>query len=305
MQMVVEQKTPIVSVLMPTYNCEAYVDEAIQSILNQEFQDFELLLLHKKSNDKSLEIIEKKIKSDLRARIIDCSDLNLSDTLNYGLTLAKGIYIARMDADDVSTKNRFNEQIRCLEQNSLDICGSHVLQINESGKLLDAKIMPLSPENIAIRLAYGVPFAHGSVLMRREFINKNDLKYDSAGIAEDYSLWIKFFYRKAKMGNANEFLFKYRVLDSSASVRLGKENRLACKKLRKEYIKVNKNVLIEYLDRIGNQYINFNLDEKKYILILSIVGIEVFGYKNFYFFFKKSNAKVIALAISALILAMI
>lgn len=300
MQVLAQHKVPIVSVLMPTYNCEEHVGEAIQSILNQEFEDFELLLLHKKSKDRSLEIIQKIIKSDDRAKVIDCSELNLSDTLNHGLMIAKGQYVARMDADDVSTKNRFKDQIRYLEQNSLDICGSHFVQISKSGKLLDAKIMPISPENIAIRLAYGVPFAHGSVLMRMKFINQNHLKYDSAGVAEDYSLWIKFFHKNAKMGNANDFLFKYRISSDSASVRLLKENRLVCKTLRKEYIETNKIILKEYLGRVGNQYGALTLDEKKYTLIISTIAIKTFGIKNFYFFLKKSSAKVIAHAVYAL-----
>ncbi|HIP11775.1 MAG TPA: glycosyltransferase family 2 protein, partial [Arcobacter sp.] len=104
-------KNPMVSVLLSVYNGEKYLDEAIESILNQTYQDFEFIIINDGSTDKSLEIIEKYKKEDNRIVVISRENKGLIYSLNEGISQAKGKYIARMDADDISLATRFEEQV--------------------------------------------------------------------------------------------------------------------------------------------------------------------------------------------------
>ena len=115
---------PKISVLMPVYNCELYVQEAIDSILNQTFIDFELLIIDDCSTDKTVEIInnyaDKRIKLTTKPH-----NTGLTNSLNYGLSIAQGQYIARMDGDDVSVLDRFEKQVKFLDTNpDIILCGT-------------------------------------------------------------------------------------------------------------------------------------------------------------------------------------
>ena len=106
--------TPMISVVMPVYNAEKYLDEAIKSILVQTCKDFEFIIINDGSNDKSLEIIEKYNIQDERIVLINRENRGLIASLNEGIEKTKGRYIARMDADDISLPDRFEKQIEFL-----------------------------------------------------------------------------------------------------------------------------------------------------------------------------------------------
>ena len=116
--------TPAVSVLMPVYNVEKYIGEAIESILNQTFNDFEFIIIDDASTDNTVSVIEKF--SDNRIKLIrNETNIKLAASLNKGLRIAQGKYIARMDGDDISLPHRFQKLYEFLENNpSVDICGS-------------------------------------------------------------------------------------------------------------------------------------------------------------------------------------
>ena len=126
------ESSPIVTVLMPVYNAEKYLAEAINSILNQTFTNYELLIINDGSTDKSEEIILKY--SDKRIRYIkNDKNIRLVATLNKGIELAKGKYIARMDADDISVPTRLEKQITLLENNEdIGVCGSFLYVFGEN-----------------------------------------------------------------------------------------------------------------------------------------------------------------------------
>jgi len=202
-------KGPLISVVMPVYNSEPFLAEAIESILNQTLRDFELLIVYDdlettRSHHRPLS------ETGPRIRVIQGRKKALIGALNQGIEIARGKYVARMDADDISEPERFEKQTELMASTGADICGCHWFVINELGKLIDAKLMPLSQESFAVFLAYTVPFVHGSVLMRSEFVRKNSLRYGGVELNEDYDLWIRFFEKGAKFANANDFLFKYR-----------------------------------------------------------------------------------------------
>ena len=128
--------TPVVSVLMPVYNAQLYVEKAIKSILTQTFIDFEFIILDDGSTDNSLNILEQYAKQDIRIRIISRENKGLIVSLNELVEQARGQYVARMDADDISRPERFAMQVDFLSKNTDHIVvGSSIEKINEKGQI--------------------------------------------------------------------------------------------------------------------------------------------------------------------------
>jgi len=212
-------RTPLVSCILPVYNAEEYLSESLDSILSQTESDFELIIINDGSTDKSLSIIEKFAQQDSRIRFLDRENKGLNYSLNEALSLSRGVFIARMDADDVSLPTRFEKQLNLLESSEADICGCHFLSIDENSKKIDSTIVPLTSDAILTNLCITVPFAHGSVMIRKEFLLQYGLKYGMRDhtTAEDYDLWIQMYEKKAKFCNVDDYLFEYRDYGNSIS----------------------------------------------------------------------------------------
>ena len=166
-------KSPLVTVLMPVYNAENYLAASIESILSQSYQNFEFILIDDGSTDNS----KKIILSYKDSRILCLSnDINLgiSSSLNKGIKVSSGKYIARMDADDISHANRLENELLMIQTENADICGCKWAVIDKNGTVLKDYDVPLSCEAIDLRLANTVPFAHGSVLIRKQFLLENN-----------------------------------------------------------------------------------------------------------------------------------
>ena len=140
--------TPKVTVLMPVYNCEAYVGEAIDSILGQSFTDFEFLIIDDASNDNTVSVIQSF--TDSRIRLIEKPrNTGYTNSLNYGLTIAKGEYIARMDGDDISLPERFAKQVTFMDAYpEVVACGTTYSIIGSS----EIKNVPLNHDDIKVQL---------------------------------------------------------------------------------------------------------------------------------------------------------
>ena len=108
---------PEISVVMPVYNCEQYVGKAVESILKQSFKDFELIVIDDGSTDNTLDAILEVVKSDRRLRLIQTDNRGIVDSLNTGVSIANGNFIARMDGDDISRSNRFQVQLDEMKRN--------------------------------------------------------------------------------------------------------------------------------------------------------------------------------------------
>ncbi len=207
---------PLISVLMPVYNGQQYLAEAIESILNQTYGHFELLLLDDGSSDNSAEII-KGFNDSRIVYIKNESNKGLIYTLNRGIGLAKGIYIARMDADDVSVSNRFEKQIQEFENdNNLVICGSFIKTFgNGSENFID--YMPVTNAQILASIFFTCPFAHPSVMIKKEsLLQLNELYREDYKHSEDYDLWSRLVF-VGNSKNIPEFLLNYRVHDKQVS----------------------------------------------------------------------------------------
>src|SRR6185295_1371134 len=129
---------------------------------------------------------------DTRIRLIDNEgNRGLTATLNRGIALSRGRFIARMDADDISHPTRFEKQVALMDSAGADICGCHFLFINESGKKIDSRIVPLAKDAYTIYLTVSSPYAHSSVMMRSAFFRTHGLEYGGTRYAEDYDLWTR------------------------------------------------------------------------------------------------------------------
>lgn len=209
---------PIISVVMPVYNGEKYLSEAIDSILYQTYTDFEFIILNDGSTDNTEEIILSY--DDPRIVYVKNEEnLQIVETLNKGIALAKGKYIARMDADDISLPERFEKQLDILENHlSVQVIFSIVELVNENGVTIGSwkdDVDCHTQESMYSFLPRKNCFSHPSVMIRKD-VAKNYLYINSKN-SEDYNLWLRMmsdgivFYKIVKP------LVKYRVLDTSVT----------------------------------------------------------------------------------------
>ena len=205
----VEEENPLVSVLMPVYNAQKYLAQAIESILSQTYSHFELVIIDDGSTDGSADIIRSF--HDKRIVFVENpGNLKIIATLNRGIDLCRGKYIARMDADDVSMPDRLEKQVRYMEQNpQVALCGSWVRLTNADGKVTGRVRNVAVPEQVKISLLFSVPFVHPSVMMRAEIIK--EFRYSPHALhCEDYDLWLRLAAQNYPMTNIPEYLLHYR-----------------------------------------------------------------------------------------------
>jgi len=202
-------KTPTISIVMPVYNGEEYLKEAIDSILNQTYTDFEFIILNDGSTDKTEEIILSY--GDPRIVYIkNEQNLQIVKTLNKGILRAKGKYIARMDADDISLPKRFEKQLHFMEENSnIDICGSWLETFGDYNQIWKP---PSQHNKIKVNLLFNSAIMHPTIFAKRTFFS--DLKYNESMVgAEDYELWVRSI-DMYHFSNIPFVLLKYRIHSS-------------------------------------------------------------------------------------------
>ena len=199
---------PTISVLMPVYNCALYLAETIESILNQTFSDFELVVLDDGSTDSSAEIVRSYTDSRI---VYHCNEKNLglANNLNVGLRMARGKYIARMDGDDISLPERFQTQIDFLEAHpDIDLCSCGLQMFGTEDTVW---VREADPEAVKITMMFYSPVLHATSIWRRESFEKHNLYYDqNAFPAEDYELWSRAVFH-CKLVNIPQVLYRYRI----------------------------------------------------------------------------------------------
>ncbi len=206
---------PEISVIMPVYNAGKFLAAAIESILKQNHTDFEFIILDDASTDNSLEIINKFCDP----RIVlsaNVENLGVARSLNKGIELARGRYIVRMDADDISMPNRLARQIRFMQDHpEIGISGGWV-QIFGNGPPSIARV-PSNPDEIAAYMLFETPLWHVTVIMRRELIIQHKLRYNPTfSRSEDYDLWTRAIVH-FPLANLDEVLVRVREHGASAT----------------------------------------------------------------------------------------
>lgn len=199
---------PKLTVLTPTYNCAKFLSDALSSTLQQEFQDFELIIIDDGSTDNTVDIV-RRFQDDRVRYIRNPFNRGMVYSLNRGIDLARGEFIARLDADDVILGDRFSKQVKFLESNlEFGMVGSWYHTINGAGDLIGSRETSQDDETLSLLLFFQNQFAHSAVMMRSEIARA--LKYDKRfAYCEDHELWFRIS-EISKISNIQDFHLLYR-----------------------------------------------------------------------------------------------
>jgi glycosyltransferase involved in cell wall biosynthesis len=202
---------PLISVLLPIKFYDSYVNDSIYSILNQSYSNLEIIII----DDTNSEIFLNFISTidDKRLIIIKGHNNGISNALNLGIDYSNGLFIARMDSDDIADIDRIKKQFNFLKKNNLDICGSNIKIFGFNNQITN---FPENDKDIKYFLLFGCPLAHPTIFGHAFLFKK--YKYNNQyNAAEDYELWCRMAIDNVKFGNIKECLLKYRTHNNQAT----------------------------------------------------------------------------------------
>ena len=250
--------TPCISVIMSVYNGARFLREAVDSILQQSFTDFEFIIVDDASTDETQAILAGY--GDKRIRLLrNTQNVGLTISLNRALVVARGRYIARMDADDISLPKRFEQQVEHLDAHQ------DVLALGTSADIVDARgvfyrrmPVPVCHEDVVIWLLINCSIVHGSVMFR----NRADIRYnESFKAAQDYDLWVRLL-ETGRMANLPEVLYLWRDhAQSVTSARYEMQSALAREIARRHLSNVIRLGRYDYL--LAASILGVGLDAEK------------------------------------------
>ncbi len=231
--MVRTMAAPLVSVLLPVFNGEAYLPEAIESVLGQTFEAFEFIIVNDGSSDRSSEIIASYIDQRIHCLNFE-TNVGLVDALNAGLSVAQGKYIARIDADDKWCPDKLEKQLGLFsERPEIALCGTWYTQIDYDGEVIRSVDLPVLPEENYVQLFMQNTFVHSGVMFQAQIVRSLG-GYDSAWQhIEDYALWLALA-EKYPVYNLPERLVYYRLHRNSVSCHHFKKQREKVLALRRK-----------------------------------------------------------------------
>jgi glycosyltransferase involved in cell wall biosynthesis len=208
--------TPKVSVILPVYNGEPHLKSAIKSILDQTLENFELIIIDDGSKDDSLKTM--KSFDDPRIQIVSRPNKGLPATLNEGIALAKGAYIARQDQDDLSMPDRLATEVAFLDARpEVGLVGSNYIIMDESGKPQETTRVFTHPDDLKVAEWISNQFGHGSVMMRKDVVDKVGGYDTTVGIVEDYDLFTRLA-KATRIANIRRPLYKWRRTPTGMSL---------------------------------------------------------------------------------------
>ena len=250
------ENNPLCSIVMSTHNGELFLADAIESILNQTYKNFEFIIINDASTDKSLKII--KSYNDDRIIIIDNEkNIFLAASLNKGIKASKGKYIIRMDADDISMPNRISKQVQYMESNpDIGISGtcSEIIGFNPG-------FIKYSQENHIIKynLLYECHLLHPTIIMRNDVIKKHQLYYnESYRKNQDYELFVRAI-DKTIYGNLADYLIKYRQTEQNIKREVHDQNKNVIKIQKQLFRKLGLEISEEEINLYKSiNYQNYN-----------------------------------------------
>ena len=256
------KNSPLVSVIIPCYNTEKYVESAVRSIMSQTYKNLEIIITDDCSTDNTFTILQRLVAEDSRIKLYK-NEINLKivKTLNNMILQANGKYIARMDADDISLPKRIENQVDFLEKHrDYGFCGTNAFYINEKGKKFRFSHLPITAEENLFCLGFYSSFIHPAVLIRSETYKEN--LYDENFLyAEDYELWVRLIVSKGIKGdNLKERLFEYRFFEKQTSSVFRKEQVDSVHKIFVSYFNLSdkesdfhKNIFLTYSNSSQNE----------------------------------------------------
>lgn len=218
-------RVPSVSIVMSVHNDASYLQESVDSMLEQSLSDFEFIIVDDFSSDDSWDILNRYAQQDSRIILIkNTENLKLAASLNRGLAIARGKYIARMDGDDISLPSRLQEQVDYMEAHpDVALVSTGVLYVDESGQPIEEYFPPLNSLILRWKLIFSSPLRHPTVLWRRELIQSSIGGYNPTDI---YSQDFRFFCtisRRFKIETIPKILLKMRQRSGSVSFAKGEQ----------------------------------------------------------------------------------
>jgi len=264
-----KQKETLVSVVMPVYNAGRFLDLAILSIMNQTYQNLELIIVNDASSDNSAKIIAKYKKLYSRKIKVVTLTQNVNrggDAAgNIGYSLAKGKYIARMDSDDIALPTRLAKQVEYMEANKdVSVLGTQAEVIDINGVVVGVKKMPTSHELIEREFFTFHPLIHPTVMVRKSAIKRKKLYLTDYHANNDYLTFFTLLMQGKKMANLSESLLQYRVHGDNDSLAHVKHNFINSLKIRSRAVFVMgyRPSLLSVMKLLAQSVLVFVLPEK-------------------------------------------
>lgn len=221
----------ILSVILPVYNARKFVEQAVVSVLQQSFSNFELIIVDDGSEDGTTDILRRLAGQDDRIVLIVRENRGLVASLNEGIRIARGKFIARMDADDIALPHRFTKQIEFLDSSGYDLCGTAVQCFGNSQHVW---YYPETPDEVEVQLLFDSPYAHPTVMCRASVYKALSYHRDFT-YSEDYDLWQRAWRLGFKGGNLREVLLRYRVHYLQISNARGVQQRALADDIRQRH----------------------------------------------------------------------
>ncbi len=246
----------LITVLIPVYNVEAYVEKAITSICNQTYRNLQIIIIDDCSTDNTVSVVEKLAKIDNRILLLK-NNINskIVKTLNFGLKYAKGDYIARMDGDDTCTPERLEKQLKFLLENpEYSLVGSHVNTIDENDVLIGKLEMPTDQSSISKNLKYSSPVLH--IWLAKSEVYKKLEGYREIPGAEDYDFLLRMYTENFKFTNLNSFEYSVRIRDGNTTSTIGFNQRLMSNYVVQLFNERNSFGVDSYSNENVEQYLN-------------------------------------------------
>lgn len=226
-----------VSVVMPVYNGARFLQESIESILDQTFKDIEFLIVNDGSTDQSEEIIMEYAKIDDRINLItNPENLGIAEATNLGIAHARGEYIALMDQDDISMPERLEKQVVFLDTHpEISVVGANSIRLDEDGEQHFRQDVLETPGLIRWGLLFRDQIQNPTALMTRTLFSIQGYKYEDFMPSQDYRLWLKISQR-FKLANLPDYLLVHRVHKTNASINFGHLRLSKIREMRKEFV---------------------------------------------------------------------
>lgn len=212
-----DKSTPKVSIIMPCYNSEKYIEKAIQSVLDQTYRNFELIIIDDDSTDKTWEIIEQYEKKDFRVICTkkDENEKGISKSMNKGIEMARGKYITRMDSDDIIIPEKIFRQVQFLDKNEeYGVCSVNIAMMDNLGNIYNENVYPEQKVPSEWTFLWTNPVPNAPCMYRTNIIKDNNITFSNLRTAEDYDFLEKLI-TKTKVYMINLPLYYYRYNEKS------------------------------------------------------------------------------------------
>lgn len=229
---------PLISVIMPLHNAEQFVEDAIKSVIAQSHFNFEFIIVDDHSTDNSPLICSRYKKIDKRIKFFkNDKEKGVGNAINKAISVSKGDYIARMDADDIMVFDRLEKQVNFLEKNKEIIClGSYMKEIDENNQIIGKRTVSTNHSQIYEKMFYTMGIQSPALMINRDLVPKNFSWCKNYGILDDLDLLFKLI-NFGKFANLNEYLMLYRIHKNNLSLKNIKKTFKEALMIRKDAVK--------------------------------------------------------------------